>query len=291
METILAIVAFVSLAMAIGMGLLVAKLLREERRRSDARVAALTELAAAPPADRPIPVAMRAEAPLRRAEPIRVTESRPAAAPLPRPVHVPPARVEPPTSRTAGRRMPSSTDDLEIRPAADDTAAPMFVKPERSSPWGARLAIIAPMAILIGIGLFGATVPFDSPLEDAAPPQAAAVATASHAASPLELLALRHAQQDGRFTVSGVVQNPRSGAALSRISATVAVFAADGSQVAIGRAALDFTTLAPGAESPFSIEVPVAQRVSRYRIGFRGEGGQVIEHVDRRSSADALAKR
>jgi hypothetical protein len=183
--------------------------------------------------------------------------------------------------------------DLEIRPAhAADAKADLFIAPERPSPWGRRAAIIAPMAIVIGVGLFGATARIGSSLDDAAAPQLQDVAVqAARAAVPLELLSLRHAQQDGRFTVAGVVQNPRDGASLARIAATVSVFGPGGAQLASGRAPLDFTTLAPGAESPFVIEVPVAQPVTRYRIGFRGDAGQVIEHVDRRTSADALARK
>lgn len=258
MDTILAIVTLLSLATAIGMGLFVAKLLREERHRSDARVAALAELASEPSAaQRPARVAAVEQA--RR--PRQTVERSPIA-------------------------------DLEIRPASAARATDLFVAKERSSPWGPRLAIIAPMAIVIGVGLFGATARIDSPLEDNPPrQQQAALNAAARPSLPLELLSLRHAQQDGRFTVAGVVQNPHEGAPLSRIAATVVMFGSDGRQLAGGRAPLDFTTLAPGDESPFVIEVRVTQIVTRYRVGFRGEGDRIIEHVDRRTPADALARK
>jgi len=48
MDTLMLAVAGLSLAMATAMGFVVLRLLREERRRSDARVAALTEMAAEP---------------------------------------------------------------------------------------------------------------------------------------------------------------------------------------------------------------------------------------------------
>jgi hypothetical protein len=42
------------------------------------------------------------------------------------------------------------------------------------------------------------------------------------------------------------------------------------------------TSLAAGDESPFVVSVPVTDTVARYRIGFRGEDGHVIAHVDKR---------
>jgi hypothetical protein len=62
----------------------------------------------------------------------------------------------------------------------------------------------------------------------------------------------------------------------------------DGAILASGRAPLDFTSLAPGDESPFLVTVPVNGRVARYRIGFRTEDGGIIGHVDKRH-ADAVA--
>jgi hypothetical protein len=72
---------------------------------------------------------------------------------------------------------------------------------------------------------------------------------------------------------------------LSKVAATALVFAADGSFLASGRAPLDFTVLRPGDESGFVITVPVNAPVARYRIGFRGEDGHVIGHVDRRTGS------
>jgi hypothetical protein len=102
--------------------------------------------------------------------------------------------------------------------------------------------------------------------------------------APLELLSLRDSQEDSRLTVTGLVQNPRAGAPLNRVVATAFVFAADGTFLASGRAPLDFSTLAPGDESPFVITIPVKGTVARYRVGFRNEEGHVIGHVDRRST-------
>ena len=109
---------------------------------------------------------------------------------------------------------------------------------------------------------------------------------------PLELLSLQYARDENaqRLVISGLVQNPRSGAALSRVVATAFLFGPDGTFLTSSRAPLDFTTLAPGVESPFVVSVPVTGQVARYRVGFRTEDGQVIAHVDKRGP-DALAQK
>ena len=55
MDTLLIVVTALSLAMALGLAIVVAKLVGDDRRRSDARVAALTAMSAAPvPRQRPV---------------------------------------------------------------------------------------------------------------------------------------------------------------------------------------------------------------------------------------------
>ena len=49
------------------------------------------------------------------------------------------------------------------------------------------------------------------------------------------------------------------------------------------------TSLAPGDDSPFVVSVPVTAAVARYRIGFRGEDGRVIAHVDKRQQGPVAA--
>jgi hypothetical protein len=111
----------------------------------------------------------------------------------------------------------------------------------------------------------------------------------SHPAAvpPLELLALRHSQDADGLTISGLVLNPRSGVAVSRVTATAFLLDAGGGVLASGRASLDYPTLSPGDESAFVIKIPVTGTVSRYRVGFRGPDGAVIAHVDRRPDGTA----
>ena len=113
-------------------------------------------------------------------------------------------------------------------------------------------------------------------------PAVAASAPAQQA--QLELLSLRYTQEPNGLTISGMVQNPRSGTPLSQITATAFLFSGDGSFLTSGRAPLDHTTLQAGDESPFVISVPVTGTVARYRVSFRDQSGRVIGHVDRRNN-------
>lgn len=239
MDTLFLVVTGLSLLLVLLMALILARLLRDERRRSEARVAALAALS---------------------------------------------GEAEPP-SPTGGAVGDNGgyAGEIDLLPSAPVAAGPMFVQPERRSPWGARMAIVAPLALIVA----GAAIAFHP-----AEPEIGAAA-AGHAGTgvpaALELLSLKHAQAGTTLTVTGLVQNPRTAAPVSKVFATAFVFAADGTFLASGRAPLDFTTLGPGDESPFVVGVPVKGEVARYRIGFRGEDGRVIAHVDRRAGG-AIAR-
>jgi hypothetical protein len=239
------------MAMAASLSVIVWRMLRDERRRSEARVMALTAMASSRPSG-------------------AVTRA---------------TRVEP--------RPPAL--DLVIRdgPAptpASAPATPMFVEPEVASPWGHRFAVMA------GLGLVGASVILfslianDRHLVTRASSTGSAAAAAPPAAGPaiaagLELMSLRDGREPGSLRITGLVHNPRDGATLSRVTVTAYAFDDKGAFLASGRALLDVATLAPGDESPFVVSVPVTETVARYRIGFRGEDGRVIAHVDKRQQA------
>jgi hypothetical protein len=168
-------------------------------------------------------------------------------------------------------------DDVEFDVPASHAGTqgdrPMFDERPAASPWPRRTAaalVVAAVAAAAGYALL--------PTRGGEPGSAGAARTPA----PLELLSLRHTQEKDRLVVTGLVQNPRAGEPLSKIVATAFLFAADGTFLASGRAPLDFSALAPGDESPFVVSVPVTGTVARYRIGFRGEDGRVIAHVDRR---------
>ena len=92
---------------------------------------------------------------------------------------------------------------------------------------------------------------------------------------------MRHQREGTTLTVSGLVRNPAAGAAVNGVTAVVFAFDRNGAFVASGRAPLDFSSLAPGDESPFVVDVPNVSDVARYRVTFRSGNG-VVRHIDQR---------
>jgi hypothetical protein len=88
-------------------------------------------------------------------------------------------------------------------------------------------------------------------------------------APPLELVALGHEREGDRLTVRGVVRNPGSGAAFDRLTAVVFLFNREGGFLSTGRVTIESTALRPGGESTFVVTVPRAADVGRYRVSFR----------------------
>jgi len=254
MVTILATVTIVSLILTIALSALVIKLLREERRRGAARAAALAQMADSEAA-------------------VSGLDGRDDLDNLDGDFDMEPADV----ALDHFDRVPSST------------APDLFAATEQRSanPWSGRLAIVAVLTIVILA--VGAAIRWRMP---AAPGTGAASTAATSATSGtgqtglLELLSLKDSQQANTLTITGLVQNPRDGVQLSKVAATAFLFSADGTFLASGRSPLDFTTLRPGDESGFVINIPVSLPVARYRIGFRDEDGRIIGHVDRRSSSN-----
>jgi hypothetical protein len=180
-----------------------------------------------------------------------------------------------------------STDqhDLLLRPEgpSQDRSEIFHVTTERT-PWRGRFVGAGLMAVLVVTG----TWTWMSFSTSTRTPNSTSPAAAADAA--LELLSLRHTQEEQDFVVTGLVQNPRGGTQLVRVEATVLLFDSRGTMLTSGRAPIDFTTLAAGDESPFLIRVPVSGAVARYRVGFRRADGQVLGHVDRRNH-ESVAQR
>lgn len=249
MDSALVGVTLLSMAMAGAMSAIVWRLLRIERRRSDARVMALAEMAAQP--------------------------------------DVPARQVAPAATPRSARAAPPPAPGLTLR----DTAAspgPMFAERTQPSPWGARAVVMSGIALtLAAVVLFALTAREQSTIRAAG--RGASKPVAAAPAPALELLSLRDTRQPGSLTITGLVQNPRGGAMLTRVTVTAFAFDESGAFLASGRALLDVTALAPGDESPFVVTVPVAENVARYRIGFRGDDGRVIAHTDRRQQGAVAA--
>jgi hypothetical protein len=289
MNTILIVVTALALALAAGMAVVVVTMLRHERARSEARIEALSALAAEPgdivqPVRASTHFAPDQVAQWREA----VRPSRESTSPLDDASH--------PTRIIADRiaipdASPSKLDDVddfEIRPSVAGVAD-LFAEPDRPSPWTNRLVAIGCFAaIVLAIGIALTTV--GSPNTAGSQTTSTTSAKPKTDVAPLELLALRHTQESDRIVVTGVVHNPRTAAPIAHVAATVFVFGPDGAFLSSNQAPLDYTTLTPGGESQFVVSVPVTGQVSRYRVGFRTEDGQVLPHVDKRAP-DALAQK
>ena len=260
MESMLLIVTLVALTLAVAMAGLAWKLLREDRRRAAARVEALVAGAEIPEPPDP-PVAPFSAPPPASDRFVSLDEDA-----------VDDAAIETTPTR-APRPAPAVLFGTSVRPTAS------------TGRWLALTAISAIMAVCL-VAAYVRHRPFVA--VGLAAEAASAAAGPGGAARPLELLSLRHATDpDGTFTVTGLVQNPSGGQTARNVMAVVYLFDRDGNYVAGAKAALDFTTIQPGDESPFVVRVTNAARISRYRVGFRSEAGGVIAHVDRRGQVPA----
>jgi hypothetical protein len=256
MDVVLLTLTTLSLAAAAGFGFLSWRVGREQRQREQARVAALATAMAGPSyrgrpdGDSPSVLRGFAEAGARSGEAF-------------------PSEVDPPDTRVAvGSVFDRATEGLRGRPAV-------------------KAVVIGAMAVTIVIGaIIGARVS-DGAAASAAPARHESAATSAPA--PLELMSMRYQHQGTTLTVSGFVRNPAQGVAMSGVTAVVFAFDRAGALVASGRAALDFSALAPGDESPFVVSVPNVTDVARYRVTFRSGNG-VIRHIDRRGNQVQLAQ-
>lgn len=287
MTLALVVVTLASLAMVAALLVLVWRLLREERRRSAARVAALEEGIRGVSSDAPAE-----PAPVDRAPRVAPT---PMVAPSPVRAAVAPSiapRMVAADSRAPLRPMPIDEDPLS-RPIdagrfdADEGSSArsdLFgttVRPARGS---RNFGLIAAVGMLV----VGAAVAFATMSGGKKPPPSPASAdrhatttVAATSTPPLELVSLRHRRDGDALSITGMVRNPASGARVQHLTAVVFLFDRNGGFLASGRAAIDYTALVPGDESPFVVTVKEPGAVGRYRVSFRTDE-RVVPHVDRR---------
>jgi hypothetical protein len=200
-----------------------------------------------------------------------------------RPVVAPAAAVRP----VLVEREPVSREPADdIRPRRHgvfDTASTppvsdnMFTTAQTPAGFGRRFAVVAGIGAIViaaaGVGLVGT---------GRGEAVTGSESSAAAVSAPLELLSLRHVRQGDSIAITGLVRNPAAGAEIRQLTAVAFLFDKSGSFLNSGRASLDFATLKPGEESPFTITVPAAGGVSRYRVSFRTETGGVVAHADRR---------
>jgi hypothetical protein len=279
------------------------RLLKDSKERSAARIEVLHTLATEadldePPDDVAIDVEPEPVLPIRR-EPVRAPEPARAVRREPDPLPAPePAPVRDVWDADLIRNAPAPvivrTAAVARRPAAVAVrTAPMFgERIETSSAESAEMFAGAPARgasgrRLMSLGAIGLIIALAAGSVYALHTWdllgAIASAAPASGAQPLELLSLRHSNEDGdTFVVTGLVENPLAGKTLRSVQAVIYLFDQDGRFLASGRAALDVKAFEPGDESPFIVKIPRAKGVSRYRVGFRFDDGGVVAHVDRR---------
>jgi hypothetical protein len=176
-------------------------------------------------------------------------------------------------------------DEPLASPTPAETAGDLFTSRQPVGT-GSRFATVAAVGLLVFGGVAALAVVSSSAWGEATVRSESSSTTApepqqTSTIQPLELVALGHDRDGDRLTVRGVVRNPASGMALDRVTAVVLVYKEDGGFVGSGRAAVDSTMLRPGGETAFTVTVPAASQIGRYRVSFRTED-RVIPHIDRR---------
>jgi hypothetical protein len=262
MDTLLLGITVVSLIVALVMSVTAWRLMRDDKQRSAARIAALSAAASDDVIEEPFP-----EIPI---APVRT--KAPWA----------PAAVPPFDSI----RHADTADSISLRMKHEEPDTTVVSHPpgflgavteERTSGSGQRSLAMA--AVVLFVVLSGGLVWMMSGPEGTTP-----VAVGPN--SPLELVSLSHARQNDKLAVSGLVRNPASGKPVEKLSAVVFLFDRVGTFVTSSRAQVDFLKLGAGDESPFVVSIDAPATVSRYRVSFRTDDG-VVPHIDRRGESPA----
>ena len=281
MDIILLGVTVVSLGVALVMSIAAWRVTRDEKKRSSARVAALSLAAGADdsrPNANPIGFEARTERPIAKAPwapapfdspnvaSAKSDSLRPVDMPLnqPRaelPMHAEPVRAAEPTISHASGFLGAA--DVER-----DT--------------GGRQKSLALAALILFVVLSGGLVWMMS-----GPRGTSAAAIGPN--SPLELVSLSHQRLNDKLAVSGLVRNPVAGKPIAHLTAVVFLFDRVGTFISSAKANVDFLKLGAGDESPFVVSLDAPSTVARYRVSFRTDEG-IVPHIDRRGSASAPAE-
>lgn len=299
------IVTVAALVMAASLGWFACRLMQEEQRRSDARVALLT--AALQDAGEDDEASARQSAvgfaPLPVSPPARLTTVQAAGLRAPEVVYLDddsrPARwfrseSLPETEPIAPADLPATADVLRTAQspasptseAVDTRPSGLFAEIPEARPADARGAIALGGVVLVGalaLGYtwFGRPTPAAPPTTE--PTRAAAAATVpAPGGVPLDLVSLSHEQRAGLIVVRGDVRNPVSGSDRAGLVARVALLDQAGAVLTTGLAPVATTRLRPGDATGFAVEVPSHKDVRRYRVTFTGADGGLVAHADKR---------
>jgi hypothetical protein len=274
MDIILLGITVVSLAVALVMSVAAWRLTRDEKKRSAARVAALSLAASAPDT-------LDAGQGLSTFGVEQRTEKPPVKAPWSAPRIVPPPVI--PTAVVPAAELPLH-QPARIEPARASEplvahASGFLGADEIPSDNGGRQKSLAFAAMFLFVVLSGGLAWMMSGPRGTTP-----VAVGPN--SPLELVSLTHARQNQKLAVSGLVRNPSAGKPIEHLSAVVFLFDRMGTFVTSARANVDFLKLGAGDESPFVVSLDAPASVARYRVSFRTDDG-IVPHIDRRAASVA----
>jgi len=273
MDIILLGITVVALVVAFVMSVAAWRLRRDDKKRSAARVAALSVAAGSPE-----PLADFA----------REQESAPVPKPSPKAPWAAPRIVPAPIAQAATASVPVAELPLNqparIEPARHSEplvahASGFLGATELEHDNGGRQKSLAFAAVILFVVLSGGLVWMMSGPRGTTP-----VAVGPNA--PLELVSLTHARQNSKLAVSGLVRNPASGKPIEHLSAVVFLFDRVGTFVTSSRANVDFLKLGAGDESPFVVSLDAPPTVARYRVSFRTDDG-IVPHIDRRGAPAA----
>jgi hypothetical protein len=272
MDIILLGVTVISLGVALVMSIAAWRVTRDEKKRSAARVAALS-LAAA---DGEKQVSSRHEAFESFAPEVRPAMKAPWSAPkiVPAPITV-----------TAAAELPLNQPRVEPVRFAEQAvshASGFLGAGDTPRVSGNGQKPLAFAAIALFVVLSGGLVWMMSGPEGTS-------AAAIGPNSPLELVSLSHQRQNNKLEVSGLVRNPATGETIEHLTAVVFLFDRMGTFVTSSKANVDFLKLGAGDESPFVVSLDAPESVARYRVSFRTDEG-VVPHVDRRSASPAATE-
>lgn len=262
MIALLVVITLASLALSGALLVYVLKQSREERDRSEARASALAEL---------LEVRTDGEPQTATAPPIAAARIAP----------------EPPAERIGRRPGPSVEVPLIVQddliPAGEPSHADLFASASVAAPEHRMRRLLAPAIGIAIVGLALTSVYLWNL------PTAAATHAADSTSRPLELVTLRHQRQGETLVITGLVRNPPDAPAIAGLVAVAFAFDKQGTFLTSVRSVLDFPQLKAGEESPFSITIPQADGVGRYRVSFRTDAG-IVQHVDRRAAAPAAVQ-
>jgi hypothetical protein len=249
-------ITLISIALAVAASVIAFRAAREERRRSEARVAALSNA---------IHGRSRFELDLR-----------------PGGSHTAETAAERSSLRSA-----TAAAGRSATASAEQSAMFTSIAPDAARPRiGLVLSIVGFLAASLGAAaiVLGGASSSERPVAGSPAKLNRAEVRDAAAGSPLELVSLAHEREGDRLTVRGTIRNPASGLEMDRLTAVVFLFDRDGNSVASGRAPVDAPALIPGGESTFAVTVPAAGEVAKYRVSFRA-GDRIVAHVDRRNAS------